>query len=149
MWKSWPTDRVMDECLVLVGHLLGKTRIEVVKIYRATRRAGFNRQELQQVLLNLIINAIQAMPEAGGWSFETSDWLQQDAAACGVVLEVQDSGPGLPAQMRERLFSPFFTTKNDGNGLGLWISQGWWSVTAEASKRTTRQKEAPCSGCVC
>ena len=41
-----------------------------------------------------------------------------------MVLEVRDSGPGLPPHVRERLFRPFFTTKNDGNGLGLWISQG-------------------------
>ncbi len=40
------------------------------------------------------------------------------------MLEVQDRGPGLSPQVRERLFTPFFTTKNDGNGLGLWISQG-------------------------
>ncbi|MDB5880982.1 MAG: putative histidine kinase, classic, partial [Ramlibacter sp.] len=116
-------DRVMDECLVLVGHLLGKTRIEVAKDYRATRRASFNRQELQQVLLNLIINAIQAMPEGGRLVLRTQDWIQ-DGVPCGAVLEVQDSGRGLSAKVRERLFRPFFTTRNDGNGLGLWISQG-------------------------
>jgi two-component system, NtrC family, sensor kinase len=121
--EALATDRVMDECLVLVGHLLGKTRIEVVKDYQATRRAGFNRQELQQVLLNLIINAIQAMPDGGRLVLRTRDWIQA-GAACGVVLEVQDSGPGLAPKVRERLFRPFFTTKNDGNGLGLWITQG-------------------------
>ena len=121
--EALSADRVMDECLVLVGHLLGKTRIEVAKDYRATRRASFNRQELQQVLLNLIINAIQAMPEGGRLVLRTLDWIQE-GEACGVVLEVQDSGPGLRPKVRERLFRPFFTTKNDGNGLGLWISQG-------------------------
>lgn len=121
--EALATDRVMDECLVLVGHLLGKTHIEVVKDYRATRRAGFNRQELQQVILNLMINAIHAMPQGGKLVLRTRDWIQA-GAACGVVLEVQDSGPGLAAKVRERLFRPFFTTKNDGNGLGLWISQG-------------------------
>lgn len=38
------------------------------------------------------------------------------------MIEVQDSGPGQPPPVRERLFRPFFTTRNDGNGLGLWIS---------------------------
>ena len=42
----------------------------------------------------------------------------------GAELQVIDSGPGLSEATRERLFRPFFTTKNDGNGLGLWISQG-------------------------
>jgi two-component system NtrC family sensor kinase len=82
-----------------------------------------DRVQLQQVLLNLIINAIQAMPDGGRMTLRTRDW-HQDGAACGVVIEVQDSGPGLPPPLRERLFRPFFTTKNDGNGLGLWISQG-------------------------
>jgi C4-dicarboxylate-specific signal transduction histidine kinase len=121
--EALSTDRVMDECLVLVGHLLGKTRIDVVKQYGATRRVGINRQELQQVLLNLMINAIQAMPEGGRLVLRTHDWIHE-GVACGVVLEVQDSGPGLLPKVRERLFRPFFTTKSDGNGLGLWISQG-------------------------
>ncbi|MEO8654927.1 MAG: cache domain-containing protein, partial [Ramlibacter sp.] len=114
-------NRVVDESLVLVGHLLAKTRIEVSKNYAATARAGFNRQELQQVLLNLIINAIQAMPEGGGLLLRTSDW-REDGLACGAVIEVQDTGPGLAPEMRERLFRPFSTTRSDGNGLGLWIS---------------------------
>jgi two-component system, NtrC family, sensor kinase len=116
-------NRVMDECLVLVGHLLGKTRIEVVKEYASTVRPAFNHQELQQVLLNLIINAIQAMPEGGRLTLRTGDW-REHGDVCGVELEVQDTGPGLKQATRERLFRPFFTTKNDGNGLGLWISQG-------------------------
>jgi signal transduction histidine kinase len=53
----------------------------------------------------------------------TRDWVQE-GTACGVVLEVSDTGPGLPEQVREQLFRPFFTTRSDGNGLGLWISQG-------------------------
>lgn len=121
--EAMDVNRVMDECLVLVGHLLSRTHIEVVKDYAATQRAGINRQELQQVLLNLIINAIQVMSEGGRLGLRTRDWVQ-DGSACGVVLEVSDTGPGLSPQVREQLFRPFFTTKTDGNGLGLWISQG-------------------------
>jgi two-component system NtrC family sensor kinase len=121
--EALSVDRVLDECLVLVTHLLGKTGIEVVKDYAATLRAGFNRQELQQVLLNLIINAIQVMPEGGQLVLRTRDW-QEDGMPCGVVLEVQDTGPGLSLDVLDRLFRPFFTTRNDGNGLGLWISLG-------------------------
>jgi two-component system NtrC family sensor kinase len=121
--EAMDVNRVMDECLVLVGHLLARTHIEVAKDYAATQRAGINRQELQQVLLNLIINAIQVMPEGGRLALRTRDWLQE-GSPCGVVLEVSDTGPGLSAQVREHLFRPFFTTKNEGTGLGLWISQG-------------------------
>jgi signal transduction histidine kinase len=119
--EALDVNRVLDECLVLVGHLLGKTRIDVVKDYRARRRAGFNRQELQQVMLNLITNAVQVMPAGGALVLRTADWLQQ-GAACGTMIEIQDTGPGLSPHVRERLFQPFFTTRGDGNGLGLWIS---------------------------
>ncbi|MEJ7929086.1 cache domain-containing protein [Ramlibacter sp. AN1015] len=108
-------NRVMDESLVLVGHLLARSGVVVEKRYAATRRAGFNRQELQQVLLNLIINAIQAMADGGRLTLSTRD------QGAGVELEVRDTGPGLPAGAVERLFRPFFTTREDGNGLGLWI----------------------------
>ncbi len=120
-------NRTMEDCLVLVGHLLSQTSIAVERDFKATRRVAFNRQELQQVIINLMINAIQAMPKGGELRLLTRDWWPQgteDGEASGALLVVQDSGAGLSAEVRERLFRPFFTTKNDGNGLGLWISQG-------------------------
>ncbi|MDM7949332.1 cache domain-containing protein [Hydrogenophaga sp.] len=111
-------NQLVDDCLVLVQHLLAKTGIEVKRDLRAQRMAGFNRQELQQIVINLMINAIQAMPQGGVLRLSTRDLPD------GVALSVEDSGPGLSPEVMERLFRPFFTTKNDGNGLGLWISVG-------------------------
>ena len=108
----------VDDSLVLVGHLLSQTRITVKRELAATHRVGINRQELQQVIINLLINAIQAMPEGGELCLQTQDTPQ------GAELRVLDTGTGLSDQALARLFRPFFTTKNDGNGLGLWISQG-------------------------
>nr|MCU0763260.1 cache domain-containing protein [Hydrogenophaga sp.] len=113
-------NRTVDDCLVLVSHLLSQTRIQVQRDFQAKARVGFNRQELQQVCINLVINAIQAMPQGGELCLSTRDWASSEGS--GATLTVQDSGPGLSAEVRERLFRPFFTTKNDGNGLGLWIS---------------------------
>ena len=113
-------NRTVADCLVLVAHLLSQTRITVERDLQATKPVGMNRQELQQVVINLLINAIQAMPEGGTLTLVTQD--QEDGS--GARLWIKDQGPGLPAAARERLFRPFFTTKNDGNGLGLWISQG-------------------------
>lgn len=115
-------NRTVDDCLVLVSHLLSQTRIDVRRDFQARARVGFNRQELQQVCINLMINAIQAMPNGGELRLSTRDWAGNEGS--GATLTVQDSGPGLSAEVRERLFRPFFTTKNDGNGLGLWISLG-------------------------
>jgi len=118
-------NRALEDSLVLVGHLLARTRIEVERDLRATARAGINRQELQQVVINLLVNAIQAMPEGGRLRLRTRDRNELVAdGRPGVLVEVSDTGPGLSERVRERLFRPFFTTKNDGNGLGLWISVG-------------------------
>jgi C4-dicarboxylate-specific signal transduction histidine kinase len=77
--------------------------------------------QLQQVLLNLIKNAIDAMssvpPEARRLRLTTSF----DGHST-VLLSVEDSGPGIPVEDRERIFNPFFTTKSGGIGLGLAIS---------------------------
>jgi signal transduction histidine kinase len=111
-------NQLVDDCLVLVQHLLAKTGIEVQRDLQAQHTAGFNRQELQQIVINLLINAIQAMPKGGVLRLNTHDLPD------GVAVTVQDSGSGLTPAVLERLFRPFFTTKNDGNGLGLWISVG-------------------------
>jgi signal transduction histidine kinase len=77
--------------------------------------------ELQQILLNLIRNAIDAMsssrPEVRRLRLETSFDGQSTA-----LMSVQDSGPGISAEDRERIFDPFFTTKSGGMGLGLAIA---------------------------
>jgi C4-dicarboxylate-specific signal transduction histidine kinase len=119
-------NRTLNNALLLVGHLLAHTRVEVRRNLQATAQVGVNAQELQQVVINLLINAIQAMPEGGTLNLSTRDWLKDDAnpQPQGARIEVQDSGPGLDEATLKKLFTPFFTTKNDGNGLGLWISQG-------------------------
>ena len=110
--------RVLDDCAVLVGHLLATTRIEVRRRDAATRAVAINRQELQQVLVNLLVNAIHAMPDGG-----TLDLATRDAAGW-VEIEVADRGPGLAPEVLAQLFQPFVTRKKDGTGLGLWISRG-------------------------
>ena len=118
-------NQVLENSLVLIAHLLARTHIEVQRDLQATAYAGINRQELQQVLINLLINALQAMPEGGCLRLRTRD--RKDIAGdgkAGVLLEVSDSGPGLSADVRAQMLHPFFTTKREGNGLGLWISNG-------------------------
>jgi two-component system, NtrC family, sensor kinase len=113
---------VVDDCLVLVAHLMASTRIEVRRDFRATRRPAINRNELQQVLVNLMVNAIHAMSGGGTLTLATHDVGQgQDA---GVEIAVMDTGPGLAEALLAELFKPFVTRKKDGTGLGLWISRG-------------------------
>jgi signal transduction histidine kinase len=109
---------VLDDCLVLVRHLMATARIVVERDFASTRSAAINRQELQQVLVNLLVNAIHAMPDGGTLSLSTRDWEDE-----GVEIGVADSGHGLSSEVLRGLFQPFETHKKDGTGLGLWISR--------------------------
>ena len=113
----------LTNSLVLVEHQLARTHITVERALQAHASVPVNRQELQQVLINLMINAIQAMPQGGTLTLRSRDQRDPHGQG-GVLIEVCDTGAGLSEVAHERLFSPFFTTKNDGNGLGLWISVG-------------------------
>lgn len=110
------TEAALDSCLVLVGHLLNKTTIRIVRDLRATRRPAINRNELQQVLVNLLVNAIHSMHDGG-----TLRLASRDVADDLVNIEVADTGPGLGPELPAELFKPFVTRKKDGTGLGLWI----------------------------
>ena len=112
------TEAVLDGCLVLVGHLLAKTQIRIERDLCATRRPAINRNELQQVLVNLLVNAIHTMHEGG-----TLRLASRDEADDLVEIEVADTGPGLGPELLAELFKPFVTRKKDGTGLGLWISR--------------------------
>lgn len=73
--------------------------------------------QLEQVFLNICLNACQAMSGIGGRLT-----LRSSAGDGTVNVEIEDSGPGIPADLRAQVFKPFFTTKREGNGLGLAIS---------------------------
>jgi two-component system NtrC family sensor kinase len=77
-------------------------------------------RQIQQVVLNLVMNAIQAMEPMGGGKL----CLRTFAEGESVVLEIGDTGPGIPAQARAHVFEPFYTTKPSGTGLGLSVSYG-------------------------
>ena len=73
--------------------------------------------QLEQVFLNICLNALQAMRSSGG-----TLTVRSRAGEGNVVVEIEDTGPGIPADLRAQVFKPFFTTKREGNGLGLAIS---------------------------
>ena len=73
-------------------------------------------EQIKQVLLNLTINSIQAMPEGGEIVLST----RVDDSR--VVMEVKDQGPGISPEHLDKIFDPFFTTKDTGTGLGLSVA---------------------------
>jgi len=74
---------------------------------------------LRQVLVNLFLNAYQAMPRGGRLGIRSSS-VEVDGRPCAEIV-VQDTGPGIPADVVDKVFQPFFTTKATGTGLGLAV----------------------------
>ncbi len=120
--QAVPVAPVVKDCLVLVNHVLSQGNIEIKTQTDTTLQVRIDPGELQQVLINLIMNAVQAMGGHGTLTLrvEPSD---RDSIA-GVAVSVQDTGPGIDPALIDQVFAPFYSTKQaEGTGLGLSISQ--------------------------
>ncbi|MCK6455013.1 MAG: ATP-binding protein [Phycisphaerae bacterium] len=115
---SWCTaNEVIEPTLEQVGPWLRGGAIEVVCAESSRRcRVYIDALRLQRVLMNLLLNAIQAVGDAGTIGIEVEPW-----GAGGARWTVWDSGCGIPEERIEQIFDPFFTTRPTGTGLGLAI----------------------------
>jgi two-component system NtrC family sensor kinase len=111
-------DEVINETLKLVHHLRSEINYNIEFLSHSTLLISINQQELQQVLVNLIGNAIQALPEMNG-SITIST---QDIQKNGVLISIQDNGHGMNEESISKAFNPFYTTKTQGEGTGLGLS---------------------------
>jgi signal transduction histidine kinase len=103
----------MERVFSLLSSSAEHARVKLELALPALPRVSGDEDQLQQVMMNLVLNAIEAMP--GGGSIRASARLDNNC----VELVLDDSGPGIPVERRERIFEPFFTTKAQGSGLGL------------------------------
>lgn len=114
---------VVEDCLLLTRHNLDRNEIEVVTDVRVAGPVEINRGELQQVLINLFVNAAQAMPGGGTLTVSGEDWLDEAGEPIGALLRVRDTGVGIAPEHLANIFDPFFTTKKEsGTGLGLSVT---------------------------
>lgn len=106
----------IESTLTIMAYKLRKNNIDVTRNFSSTlpRVCAFGR-ELNQVWTNVIDNAADAMKD-GGMLLVSTRFERQ----C-IVVDIQDNGPGIPAEIRERIFEPFFTTKPVGEGTGLGL----------------------------
>ncbi len=117
--------QIVDRALEAVEHQLPSARVKVERNYAGnTPELQADPQLCEQIFVNLILNAFQAMaelPPGREAVLRLSVAPQSLNGASGVSVLVEDTGPGVPAEFREQIFNPFFTSKKDGVGLGLAI----------------------------
>jgi len=113
---------LLDRAIELLGPRLTGGRVEVERVFDLALPAiAGDRDQLTQVFLNLITNALDAM-ESGGRLVLQTGIHQEDDRRTMVSVSVSDTGQGISAEHRARIFEPFYTTKSDGRGTGLGLS---------------------------
>lgn len=113
---EWVTIQdVLEETLVLVDHAALRRRIDLQKDYAEHVRAEVDKEQVKQIFLNLVLNAVQAIPDDGVVRISTR--TEKDH----IRICVADSGVGILPEHEAKLFDPFFTTRENGTGLGLAI----------------------------
>jgi len=110
---------VLDRSVELAQNEI-RHRARLVKDYAAKGRAGGNAVQLAQVFVNLLVNAAQAIKEGHAAENEIRVRTKDDGDA--LIVSVEDTGIGIPAEARAHVFEPFFTTKPIGSGTGLGLS---------------------------
>ncbi|WP_261835472.1 sensor histidine kinase [Vibrio ishigakensis] len=113
---------IIEESVVLVKTGDKKRGIEFITNLKARSSVEINRNQLLQVLVNLQMNAVHAMDSRGKLIIESEDWLEHGETQ-GALIRVIDEGCGIAPARLARIFDPFYTTKRQGTGLGLSLSQ--------------------------
>ena len=124
---------VLEETLSLVQHPFKTARVQVIQMFQGDLPPVLGSpSRLQQVFLNLFMNARDAMPNGGMLEVRTGT---QNGS---VEVEVSDTGLGIPAEYLHRIFDPFFTTKSSGKGTGLGLSVSYGIIKEHAGKVEVR-----------
>ncbi|TVM17900.1 histidine kinase [Oceanidesulfovibrio indonesiensis] len=135
---------VVDQTLQLLRHKLESMHIDVT-VHREKPLPVVlgDPDQLKEVLVNLLINGMEAMGEGGAVTITEEEGVMEPYGRVAIV-RVADNGPGLPHNVRAHLFEPFVSTKEDGTGLGLAISKriveehgGWLHATSETGRGAT------------
>ncbi len=113
-------EEVMERCLRFIGPELESKNIELIRDYsNETGEIQIDQDLIHRALLNLLINAIQAMPQGG--TIRVSLYMADGTGKPQLTVSIDDTGPGISEESLKEIFEPFFTTKQKGTGLGLAI----------------------------
>lgn len=111
-------NELVKNSLKLIKHLQNEKEFVIEQDLQATHWIEINSQECQQVLINLIVNAVHAISSSDGHiRIQSKNWDNK-----GIVLSVKDNGVGIAKEVQQQIFNPFFSTKETGEGTGLGLS---------------------------
>ena len=143
MQKVSPSD-VVDLTIQLLQHRLQSYDVQIKLIrQRALPKIQADPEQLKEVLVNIIVNACEAMEGGGSIIIHEEEGFAEPLERV-VVIRLSDNGPGIPASNQDKVLQPFFTTKDEGTGLGLSIATriieehgGWLDLTSEEGTGAT------------
>jgi signal transduction histidine kinase len=151
MQKTSPSD-VVDKALQLLQDRIDNYGVKA-KVDRRRRlpEIWIDPGQLEEVLVNLLVNACEAMPNGGSIVIREEERMAESTGGV-VIVQVSDDGPGIPQSVQDRLFQPFFSTKEEGTGLGLNIAArileehgGRLTVESQEGEGTTFIITLPCN----
>jgi signal transduction histidine kinase len=149
--QSISPSEVVDMALQLLRHRLESygVQVEVDRQHRLPMVEA-DPEQLKEVLINLLVNACEAMGEGGLIVIREEKGVAEPLGPV-VVIRVKDNGPGIPKSVRDKVFQPFFSTKEEGTGLGLSIAYriveehgGWLSLKSKEGEGATFTITLPC-----
>ncbi|MET0004625.1 MAG: cache domain-containing protein [Candidatus Thiodiazotropha sp.] len=130
-------NEVVQHTLALVRYLRKQKQFEIRLDLNASRPVKINPHELQQVLVNLFVNAVHALDSSAGIiSLSTDDWDEK-----GVVIRIEDNGMGIEEEQIEMIFNPFHTSKRVGEGTGLGLSVSYGLIKKYGGDITVRSDQ--------
>jgi two-component system NtrC family sensor kinase len=142
-------ESILDKTIVLITHELEMKEIKLIKRYEKNLpKIQCDAKQMQQALLNLVVNASEAMAEGGTLTVES----RRSQEAGYLEVNISDTGYGIPNEDLKNIFEPFFTTKEEGKGVGLGLSvvygiitrhNGFIDVTSELGKGSTFKIRLP------
>ncbi|RMF55476.1 MAG: GAF domain-containing protein, partial [Calditrichaeota bacterium] len=128
-WKTANLHEGLDSTLMLLANEV-KNRITVHKEYGQIPEIYCNPGQLNQVFMNLLLNACQAIEKKG------DIWIRTRSTGKHVEIEIEDNGKGMPVEIQNRIFDPFFTTKPVGSGTGLGLSISYKIIEQHGGRLT-------------
>jgi len=121
-WERKNVGEILERILALLEDQIQKQGIKVEKRLENLEEVETDEQKLEQVFYNILLNALQAMPQGGKLTLESRIYPEE------LVISFSDTGPGIPEEDLDKVFDPFFTTKERGTGLGLAVSHRMMEV---------------------